>query len=106
MINANQIREDLRDIKYYYTHKNVFEEAKAELGESKIMKTVRKYNDIIVSAPAKFYDLYLSLYMCGHTQESLSLKLCYTREYIRLLNKEFIDYLIKKLNEKENEKDA
>ena len=32
MINANQIREDLRDIKYYYTHKNVFEEAKAELG--------------------------------------------------------------------------
>lgn len=101
MINANQIREDLRDIKYYYTHKNVFEEAKAELGESKIMKTVRKYNDIIISAPAKFYDLYFSLYMCGHTQESLSEKLCYTREYIRLINKEFIEYLIKKLNENE-----
>ena len=101
MINANQIREDLKNIKYYYTHKAVFEEASQQLGESEVMKKVRIYNDIILSAPPKFYDLYYSLYMSGHTQESLSAKLCYTREYIRLLNKEFIEYLLEKLNEKE-----
>lgn len=101
MINANQIREDLKDIKYYYTHKAVFEEASQQLGESEVMKKVKIYNEIILTAPPKYYDLYFSLYMSGHTQESLSEKLCYTREYIRLLNKEFVDYLLKKLNEKE-----
>jgi len=102
MLSLAVIRNDLRDIKYYYARKKMFDEAYQATGVNEIMDRVRIYNQAIVSAPPKLYDLYVSLYINNHTQESLSNELCYTPEYIQMLNKQLLKFLQSKLENKEN----
>jgi len=80
----------------------MFDEAYQATGVNEIMDRVRIYNQAIVSAPPKLYDLYVSLYINNHTQESLSNELCYTPEYIQMLNKQLLKFLQSKLENKEN----
>lgn len=87
------IREDLKDIRYYYMRKEVFDKAFSTTGENIIVKKVQAYNSAIKDASPKLYDLYVSLYIECHTQESLSDKLGYTPEYIQMLNKKLLKFL-------------
>ena len=88
-----EVREDLKDIRYYYTRKSDFDKAFMETGENLIILKVKCYNQAIRNAPPKLYDLYFSLYIDCHTQESLSDKLGFTPEYIQMLNKKLIKFL-------------
>ena len=101
-MTINQIKEDLKNIKYYYGRKKVFDNAFSSTGENDIIATLKKYNSVVVSAPPKLYDIYVSLYVNNHTQESLSNELGYTPEYIFRRNKELVKFLNKKFNEGEN----
>lgn len=51
------------------------------------------------SAPTRLYDIYVGLYARNLTQEALSVELCYTPEYIQILNKRLLLYLQKTLSE-------
>ena len=94
------IREDLKDIRYYYSRKELFDKASTyRVGKSTIEDKVNTYNDAICSAPPRLYDLYISLYLQNHTQESLSEKLGYTFEYVSWLNTQLVRFFQKKLNE-------
>ena len=97
-MTLNQIREDLKDIKYYYSRRKVFEEGFQSTGRSEVIDKVQDYNEVIRSAPARMYDLYVSLYVKNHTQESLSDELGYTPEYIQMLNKQLLKFLQKEFN--------
>ena len=97
-MTLNQIREDLKDIKYYYSRRKVFEEGFQSTGRSEVIDKVQDYNEVIRSAPARMYDLYVSLYVKNHTQESLSDELGYTPEYIQMLNKQLLKFLQKELS--------
>jgi len=99
MVSLSVIREDLKDIRYYYARKKMFDEAFQSVGVNEIIIKVEKYNAIILTASPKIYDLYVSLYVKNHTQESLSNELCYTPEYIQMLNKQLLKFLQKKLSE-------
>ena len=48
------------------------------------------------------FDLYVSLYMQNHTQESLGEKLGYSIETISRLNNQLLRYFLKELEKKEN----
>ena len=99
-MDLSVIREDLKDIRYYYSRKELFDKASAyRVGKSTIEDKVNKYNDAICSAPPRLYDLYISLYLQNHTQESLSEKLGYTFEYVSRLNTQLVRFFQKKLNE-------
>lgn len=87
------IREDLKDIRYYYMRKDVFDKGFSTTGENIIIQKVHKYNNAIKQASPKLYDLYVSLYIECHTQESLSDKLGFTPEYIQMLNKKLLKFL-------------
>lgn len=94
------IKEDLKDIRYYYSRKELFEKASTySVGKNNILDKIEKYNDVICSAPPRLYDLYISLYLQNHTQESLSEKLGYTFEYISRLNTQLVNFFYKKFNE-------
>ncbi|MCM1295584.1 MAG: hypothetical protein NC311_08575 [Muribaculaceae bacterium] len=94
MITLNEIREDLKDIRYYYLRKPMFEEALKFTGRmNEIKGKVDMYNEIMLKAQPRMYDLYYSLYIRNHTQESLSEELGYTPEYIQKLNKRLLKYL-------------
>ena len=104
MLSLSIIRTDLKEIRYYYSRKEMFDEAFKCMGQSDIVEKAEKYNNAVKSAPAKLYDLYFSLYIKNNTQESLSNELCYTPEYIQMLNKQLLKFLQTKLKEEEEDK--
>lgn len=99
-ITIAEIREDLSNIKYYYSRKKALDEAFRNIGYNSVIKTVELYNELIKDANPKLCDLYVSLYINNHTQESLSEAMCYTREGITMMNKRLMTYFQKKINEK------
>lgn len=94
MITLTVIREDLKDIRYYYVRKQMFDDAYKCTGKKNaIMEKVDLYNDIMSKASPKLFDLYYSLYIKNNTQEALSDQLGYTPEYIQMLNKQLLKFL-------------
>ena len=96
-----KIREDLKDIRYYYSRKAMFEKASASVGENSILKKINDYNALIRLAPPRLYDLYVSLYLGNNTQESLSDKLGYSVEYISKLNSQLIKFFKTNIDKEE-----
>ena len=100
-MTLTQIREDLKDIRYYYSRKDIFEEGFKCTGTNSIVDKAKIYNEAIQTASPKLYELYVSLYIKNNTQESLSEELCYTPEYVQMLNKQLLKFLQTKLIKKE-----
>ena len=105
MLSLETIRNDLKDIRYYYSRKSVFDNAESSVGKTFMLKKIEIYNKAVCSAPPRLYDLYVSLYLENNTQDSLSYKLGYTFEYISRLNKKLLEFLQKNIIE-ENDKKA
>lgn len=103
MLTLNQIRNDLKDIRYYYSRKELFDKSFEDTGKNHILETVQKYHNAVLSAPIKLYDLYTSLYINNNTQEVLAEDLCFTPEYVQKLNKKLLKFLQDKFSEIENE---
>lgn len=100
-MTATSIREDLKNIRYYYSRQAVFNKALNCVGKNTIMATIEKYNSAICSAPPRLYDLYVSLYLENNTQDSLSDKLGYTIETISRLNSQLIKFFQKEFQSQE-----
>lgn len=100
MKTLTEIRNDLKEIRYYYTRKADFDESLKYIGTSALIDTVNLYNNQIRFAPAKLIDIYLSLYIHNHTQESLSAKFGCSTEYVQRLHKKLLLYLQENLKEK------
>ena len=99
MLTLKQIRDDLKDIRYYYSRKEAFEQGFRVVGSNDIVGKAKRYNTVMQSAPTRLYDIYVCLYARNLTQEALSIELCYTPEYIQILNKRLLLYLQKTLSE-------
>ena len=93
MLPLNKIREDLKEIRYYYARKEIFDAAIGGIGLNKVFDTVKKYNTAVQNAPARLYDLYICLYVKNYTQEGLSIELGYTPEYIQMQHKKLLLFL-------------
>lgn len=57
------IREDLRNIRYYYSRRDEMTQTAKIVGECKVLKTVEEYNEIVCQAPPKLYELYYYMYV-------------------------------------------
>ena len=101
MLTLTTIRNDLKDIRYYYSRKEVFDKAENNVGKASILSNIEQYNSAVCSAPPRLYDLYVSLYLQNNTQDSLSEKLGYTFEYISRLNTQLVKFLQKNLADEE-----
>lgn len=93
MKSLSEIREDLKEIRYYYSRKKYIEEGFKVVGTNNIKEKAEHYNSAVRNAPARLYDLYINLYINGYTQEALAEELNYTAEYIRVLNKRLLLFL-------------
>ena len=97
MLTLKQIRDDLKDIRYYYSRKEVLEQGFRVVGTNDIVSKTKRYNTAMQSAPTRLYDIYVGLYARNLTQEALSIEMCYTPEYIQILNKRLLLYLQKEI---------
>ena len=97
MVGLNRIREDLREVRYYYTRKELFDETFKSISANVILEKVYRYNDAMRSAPLRLYDLYVCLYTKNYTQAALAIELDYTAEYIQMLHKKLLLFLQTKI---------
>ena len=92
MVTADQIRRDLKNIRYYYARREIFDAAKAEVGGLLFLPVVQKYNQTIREASPRLYDLYISLYLNNKTQRELADKMCVSPEYVQVLHRNLIQF--------------
>ena len=100
-MTLDAIRKELKEVRYYYARRAIFDKALREVGNKNIMDFVKKYNDAVSTASPKLYDIYISLYVNYHTQEQLSEELNYSPDYVRKRNKDLLKFLQNKLNKQE-----
>lgn len=93
MKTFNIIREDLRNIRYYYARKDQLSKSAEIIGECNIHALADQYNNAICQAPPKLYDLYVCMYVENNTQEVAAEKFGYAREHITRLNKQLLRFL-------------
>ncbi len=106
MVPIEQVKSDLREIRYYYSRKEQLEDASHSIGPLPIKRILENYNCAIRKAPLRLYDLYACLYVRGQTQESIALDLGYTPQYIRKLINELFIFFRNNLSNKENENEG
>ena len=96
-MQLEKTRGALKETRYYYSRKAMFDEGKKSDIGSRIRKKERGYNEAVKTAPPRLYDMYMMLYVKGYTQEALSAELNYTPVYIQMLNKQLLLFLQSKL---------
>lgn len=101
MNDLEKVREDLKDIRYYYAHKEVFERASAEQIVNNVIRKAERYNRAMEQAPPILFDLYFSLYIQNNTQAAFAYDRDYSVNYIKDLNNSLCDYIRRALNGQE-----
>ena len=103
-MTLNEIRQQLKTIRLYYTNKARFSAAFDTLPHN-VTELAGTYAAIINSAPLDLYLVYYELYVKGLTQEAAAADLNYSTEYIRQKNKKLLLFLHERLNERGGEAD-
>ena len=67
-MTLKQVKKDLQDIRYYYTHKAMFDKAENTGFKSEAVRKSEEYGQIVSKAPPRLYVLYYLLYVEGKTQ--------------------------------------
>ena len=101
MESLAEVREDLRGIRYYYAHKEMFDKTVNVTGAHELIRKAERYNAAMCTAPPRLYEVYVGLYVYGNTQESLAVELKYTPEHIQRQYKKILLYLQTKISEEE-----
>lgn len=91
-MTLEEIRKDLKTIRLYYADKAKMDAAFQVL-QHKTSALVQTYADAVYNAPLDLYRVYFALYVEGLTQESAAEELNYCCEYIRMKNKNLLEYL-------------
>ena len=92
-MTKQDIRSDLHEIRYYYTHIEMFEKAGVTVIQSNVLEKTERYAKAISHAPIRLYMLYVKLYTENNTQLSLAENMGYSEGYIKILNKQLVEYL-------------
>ncbi len=98
-MTLKQIREDLQEIRYYYSHKEMFNNAISITGGNAILEKVKRYNEAAAKAPLRLYEIYIELHLNDKTQEAFADERNYSPGYIQQLNKELLQFFQKTLSE-------
>lgn len=96
MATLKEIREDLKEIRHYYSRKEIFEIGFRVVGTSEIVQKAERYNLAIRSASPKLYDLYISLYLQNRTQSAYSLEFNYSPEYVYQMHRKLTEFFYEK----------
>lgn len=94
----DRIRKDLKEIRYYYTHKETFNLAAQNGVNSSVTMKVRQYNRIVESAPPILFDLYVSLYMGDQLQQAFADERGLTPNYVKDLHNKLCLFFQQALN--------
>ena len=98
-MDKKTIRQELKDIRFYFSRKKSFDKASMELGNNLVATKIMKYNVAIKNATPRLYDLYYSLYIDNNTIQSLADKYCFSYGYVKNLNTKLISFFTEKFKD-------
>lgn len=101
-MTTEEIRRDLKEIRYYYSRKKRFDGYAEQISQNVTARTAERYNEAVRNAPPQLYEIYACLYVRNYTQESLGNELGYTLQHINALNKRLLLFLQNELKDEEN----
>ena len=101
-MTIQDIKDELQEVKYYYGHKAMFDRALSTVSKNKVLEKVARYNDLVQDAPAQLFGLYVAIYTENNTQLAVALDWGLSEGYIKNLNRKLCEYLLEKINEKED----
>ena len=96
-MTIEEIKRDLKEIRYYYSRIKDFDKAEKQIGANSFIEKINRYNEAARGAPPRLYDLYNALYLNNFTQEDFAFEIDYTPVHVSRMNKELILFLQKKL---------
>ena len=85
-MKLEKVREDLQEIRYYYTHRRIFDKASEIQVRHEVVGKAERYSRIAEKAPPLLFDFYVSLYVLGRTQSSLAEERNYSQQYVKEIN--------------------
>lgn len=97
-MTAADIRNDLREIKYYYSRKENIDQSANETGKSQIYALVDKYNRAICEAQCRLYDMYVAIYMNNLSVTEFADSVSYAPNYVFKLHQQLIKFFENKFN--------
>ena len=101
MKTVDKVREELADIRHYYSNAKNFERVETILGKPSALKMVERYNRHIKEAPIKLFDLYACLYIDNNSQETVSIDWGCSVGYIKVLNRKLYEFFVEKFNKED-----
>ena len=87
-MKLEKVREDLQEIRYYYTH----HKANEIQVRHEVVGKAERYSRIAEKAPPLLFDFYVSLYVLGRTQSSLAEERNYSPQYVKEINQKLCRY--------------
>ena len=99
--NIKTLKEELREIKHYYSQMDELEKVGKVIGTPQMMIVVELYNKKILKAPIRLYSLYVSLYLKNKPQNVVADEWGVSLSQIALLSKKLNEFLIEEFNEKD-----
>ena len=97
MATLRQVHSDLKEIRYYYAKRDMFESASKCIIESGIVEKVSRYNRAMANAPPRLYEVYYCLYVSCLTQAQFAEKLQCNPSFVKRRNGELCAYLVQHL---------
>ena len=99
MTTLKEIRDELKEVKYYYSRQKYLDKAVGLVGVNEVMKIVHKYNAIACKAPIMLYDVYVCRIVKGLTQEATAMEFGIAADYSQKLYKQLLLYFQQKIIE-------
>ena len=96
-MTIEQVRKDLREIRYYYSRKKELDYALDTVENSAIQCLLEKYNKVMKLAGIRLYSVYINLYVHNMTQSAMAASENVCPGYIKLLNRNLIKFLAENL---------
>ena len=98
MKSIKTLKEELREIKHYYSQIDELEKVGKVIGAPQMMIVVEMYNKKILNAPIRLYSLYVSLYLKNKPQNVVADEWGVSLSQIALLSKKLNEFLIEEFN--------
>ena len=96
-ITIEEIKQDLKDVKYYFAHEALFQKALKDDAVKILIMKVYRYKEIMRGAPFDLMIIFEGLYMYKQTQKSLAEYLEISERTVRRKREQIYLYLQKRL---------
>ena len=96
-MTIEQVRKDLREIRYYYSRKKELDYALDTVENSAIQSLLEKYNKVMKLAGIRLYSVYVDLYINNMTQSGMASSENLCLGYVKQLHRNLLDFLVENL---------